>query len=602
MVACALAPAAYAQGRGGGRGGAGGGRGAAAPAEDGIPVTDELTIKKCASCHAKDDKGNLTRISWTRTNPEGWEEAIKRMVRLNGLTLEPAEAKAIVKYLSNSHGISPEEAKPVMYMVEHRIQDEVIPNESVRSTCNNCHALGRVFSWHRTRAEWSLLADTHSALYQQAESAFRRNGPRSRRRGCAHAAAAAAGRVRTGEQHCYRPLLLLRHATISLDATLDFLGTNYGLHTPEWSAWRTRMRAPKITGKWLISAHVLGKGKYYGDLTIAQGAAEDEFTTQVKLYPGERRPRDRRAYRYRAWSTPVIHGAAVRSGPAVTGKVAPDDLSREMRETLWISPDQTSAEGRWFFGEYYEFGVDVKMRRVTTEPMLVTSSISIRSRPEYAGPEGFRIVGANLPAKLAPDDLDFGSGVKVKSIISHAPTEIVATVDVAADAVPGKRDVVLGLSTLDGAFAVYDKVDYIKVLPEASMARLGGDEKDVHPRGYQQFEAIAYQRGEDGKLHTSDDVELGPVDVTWSIEEFYAVFGDDDKEFVGSLDNKGLFTPNIDGPNPQRKFGRNNYGDVWVVATSKSEKDKEGKPLIGRSYLVVTVPTYIRWDQPEVSK
>jgi quinohemoprotein amine dehydrogenase len=177
----------------------------------------------------------------------------------------------------------------------------------------------------------------------------------------------------------------------------------------------------------------------------------------------------------------------------------------------------------------------------------------------------------------------------------------VAQVDVAADAVPGKRDLVLGTSSLEGALAIYDKVDYIKVLPEASMARLGGDEHDVHPRGYMQLEVMAYQRGEDGKLHTPDDIELGPVDVNWSVEEFYAVFGDDDKEFVGSLSNNGLFTPNIDGPNPQRKFSRNNYGDVWVVATAKNEKDKEGKPLVGKSYLVVTVPTYIHWDQPEVS-
>jgi quinohemoprotein amine dehydrogenase len=84
------------------------------------------------------------------------------------------------------------------------------------------------------------------------------------------------------------------------------------------------------------------------------------------------------------------------------------------------------------------------------------------------------------------------------------------------------------------------------------------------------------------------------------VEEFMAVFGDDDKEFVGSLGASGFFTPSSDGPNPKRKFSRNNYGDVWVVATSKTEKDKDGKPLAGRSYLVVTVPTYIRWDQPEV--
>src|SRR5579872_3019189 len=72
--------------------------------EEGIPVSDPLVIAKCGSCHTKDDKGNLSRISWERTTPEGWEEALKRMVRLNGLTISPAEAKSVVKYLSTYHG------------------------------------------------------------------------------------------------------------------------------------------------------------------------------------------------------------------------------------------------------------------------------------------------------------------------------------------------------------------------------------------------------------------------------------------------------------------------------------------------------------------
>jgi quinohemoprotein amine dehydrogenase len=41
---------------------------------------------------------------------------------------------------------------------------------------------------------------------------------------------------------------------------------------------------------------------------------------------------------------------------------------------------------------------------------------------------------------------------------------------------------------------------------------------------------------------------------------------------------------------------------VWAVATTKNEKDKEGKPLVGKSYLIVAVPMYIQWDQPEVTK
>jgi quinohemoprotein amine dehydrogenase len=39
-----------------------------------------------------------------------------------------------------------------------------------------------------------------------------------------------------------------------------------------------------------------------------------------------------------------------------------------------------------------------------------------------------------------------------------------------------------------------------------------------------------------------------------------------------------------------------------VVATAKNEKGMDGRPLVGKSYLVVTVPSYMKWDQPEVSK
>ncbi len=114
IVVSAFVAAPPARGQGGRRQAAA----AATPAvvEEGIPVTDPLVISKCGTCHQKDEKGNLARISWERAAPEGWEEAIKRMVRLNGLTIAPAEARAIVKYLATYHGLAPEEAKSVMYM------------------------------------------------------------------------------------------------------------------------------------------------------------------------------------------------------------------------------------------------------------------------------------------------------------------------------------------------------------------------------------------------------------------------------------------------------------------------------------------------------
>jgi quinohemoprotein amine dehydrogenase len=565
--------------RGGGRGGNAGAPAPNVETEEGIPVTSPLVISKCGTCHAKDDKGNLSRISFERSTPEGWEEAIKRMVRLNGLTISPEDARAVLKYLSTYHGLSPEEAKPVMYMPEHRMVDETnIPNDNVRGACTTCHAFGRPLSWRRTKHDWQLLANLHTALYAQAEAHFRR-GPGFGAGGGGGRAAAAATAAPTQEP---------------LEAALEFLGTNAPLHTPEWAAWRASMRAPKLAGKWLVSAHIAGGGKYTGEFTVSQGAAEDEFKTSIKLVSlkdGSTITRTGQGLVYAGYSW------RGRSKSATAPGSAPDDVNKDYREAMWFSPDQSKAEGRWFWGEYQEFGVDVTLQRVSAEPLISAldrSSLKIGTKAAKV-----RMVGENFPAQVALDDFDFGSGVKASKIVSHKNNEIVVEVDVAADAVSGKRDVFFKRALLPAAMAVYDKIDYIKVTPETALARLGSE---THPKGFQQFEAIGYQRGADGKLRTADDVELGPVEVDWSVEEFMAVYGDDDKAFVGNLSATALFTPASDGPNPERKFGRNNYGDVWVVATSKTEKDKDGKPLTGRSYLVVTVPTYIRWDQPEVSQ
>src|SRR5256885_11072249 len=93
----------------------------------GIPVTDAATRAACSSCHKVDDKGRMTRISYIRTTPEGWQEIIKRMVRNNGLVIDPVQARNVVKYLSNNHGLTPSEARLGFYEVERRSVVEKIP-------------------------------------------------------------------------------------------------------------------------------------------------------------------------------------------------------------------------------------------------------------------------------------------------------------------------------------------------------------------------------------------------------------------------------------------------------------------------------------------
>jgi quinohemoprotein amine dehydrogenase len=546
-----------------------------APPEEGIPVTDPLVIAKCSGCHAKDDKGNLSRISWERTTPEGWEEAIKRMVRLNGLQLTPVEARAIVKSLSTTHGLAPEEAKPVMYMPEQRMIDETFPDDTVRSTCSSCHPIGRARSWRRSKQEWTLLATMHSGYFAVADfQAFYRFQP-------------PADQPPPPGQDRRQPI----------DAAIDYLSKDFPLHTPEWAAWRARMRSPKLSGRWIISGYQAGRGKVIGEMVVEPGSGEDEFTTNIKLTylkDGSTVTRTGRSLVYTGYSWRGRSQA--RAGVQDPAPANFGGNPSELREVMWISPDQSAMEGRWFWGAYQEFGYDVKLERAGEAPVvLATDRSMLRSGSTN---QRVRIYGDRLPTVTAAD-VDFGSGVAIKRVVESTASSLTVEVDVDAKAIVGKRDVSVRRAVLPNAIAIYDRIDYIKVKPDTALARLGGN---GHPKGFRQFEAWAYNRGPDDKPNTADDIELGPVDAEWSVEEFYAVYGDDDKEFVGSLSPAAFFTPSAEGPNPKRKFSRNNYGDVWVVATYKGPDGKDGQPLTGKSYLVVAVPLYVRWDQPEVAQ
>ncbi len=216
-----------------------------------IPVTDQLVIEKCGTCHQADGKGNLSRISSIRTTPEGWEEAIKRMVRLNGLQLSPDDARKILRYLSDSHGLAPAEATPVQYFVEHRLVDEKMPEVAdVQHSCAACHALAKPLSWRRTPDDWDLLKNMHVAFFPSIDVSFRRNPTPGARGG--NAAASPGGEA----------------PKQPVDVALDWVKKSTPLITPEWSNWSASVQAPKLAGTWTVSGTVAGKGKFFGQTKI----------------------------------------------------------------------------------------------------------------------------------------------------------------------------------------------------------------------------------------------------------------------------------------------------------------------------------------------
>jgi quinohemoprotein amine dehydrogenase len=561
----------------------------------GIPINNPLVIDKCGGCHTRDDSGAMMRISYVRTTPEIWEQILKRMVRLNGLTLSPEEARQIVRYLSDNNGLAPQEAKPAFWDAEHRLfgtqEEESGTPAALQRTCNYCHTVGRALLQRRTAADYIKLANTHMALFPGAETAVFRPNRRYVNPADLPVSVTQGG---TGYAMLQYPQSATVAGTYPLDTALQYLAKNQPLITPEWTAWKAQPHSPKLIGTWLVSASQAGKGRIYGKMTVAAGPTSCDFvTTTVLHYPdGQVVKRTGKGVLYTGYSW---RGHST-SSPSDTK--ADPGFPADTREAMLLSEDGESMQGRWFWGGYQEFGLDVQLSRLGHETVILgVDKSSLRSPSTQA----MRIYGANLPSKLQSGDFNFGEGVQVGKILHATADELEVQVNVAPGLSSALHKISVRGKSAPETFAVYDKVSYIKVAPDASFARLGGT---ITAKQFTQFEAVGYANGPDGLPGTADDIALGPVPAAWSLEEFYSTPNDDDVNYVGSIDDCGLFTPALEGPNPQRKKQANNYptenwGDVWVAALYKGP---EGDLLKARSYLVVTIPTYVRYDQPEVSQ
>ncbi len=489
----------------------------------------------------------MSRISFQRNTPEGWQSTIQRMASLNGLKIDPQTARQVVKYLSNSHGLAPEEAKPAAFEAERRLIDyKYTANADAESVCTKCHSMGRVISQRRTKSEWDLLIAMHRGWYPLVDNqAFRRNGPPPR-----------------DPSPDGRPPDLRQ----PVEKALDHLSKTFPLKTPEWQAWSANMRPARLDGTWALSGWELGKGAIYGKVTIAADSGSP--TSSRRRFPIASRAPARSVsrtgrgivytgFQWRGRSTKRRddrHGAArsdvrrsrlaIDRGPLVHRRLRRD---RSRRSTRARRRGDAAARNRSDGAPHrrIESGAEDLRRESAGESPSPRTSISAQGSPSPR-------------SRRSRSDL------------------ATVVVDVAPAAAIGARDLFVAGASKSKALAVFNRIDAIKVKPDWAMARVGGV---TFPKMLAQFEVWAFQqRRRRSARHARrrqprpgrGGLEHGGVHRDLRRRRRRA-------SSATSMPAPAASFPNIEGPNPERKGQRNNIGDVWIVAKYAADAG-DGKP------------------------
>lgn len=494
----------------------------------------KLIAANCGTCHTPEANGKFPRISDIRKTPEGWDMTVSRMERWHQVQVDAADRAAIVKHLADTQGLAPAETAPFRYALEQRPGVvEQHADAELGQFCARCHSMARPGLQRRDGPEWQRLVNTHVGQWPSLE---------------------------------FQMMSRDRDWWTTANTTIkDKLAKNWGFASTAWSKWKGHV-APSPVGVWAVSGHHPGKGGYVGTMTVSGGEG-DRFAVAYDL-------------RYANGETVKAEGKSVlftgyewRGGVSVDGK--------DRREVYQLSADGARLSGRWFDAVNDELGGDVVMVKTGGKAGLA----AVQPQAVKAGATArLALVGSGLDGKVT-----FGPGVSVLKTEAR-PWGLEVEIQVDAKARPGKLDAAVGESKLAGALAVYAKVDSVRVEPEMTIARIGDGGGPI-PRHYAQFEAVGYLNGKDGKPGTKDDIRLGALPAQWSTDNFDDVAKAlEDAKFAGTIDQTGLFTPGIAGPNPERAYHTNNVGNLKVTA---SLDDGAGGKVGGDAHLIVTVQRWV---------
>jgi hypothetical protein len=186
--------------------------------------------------------------------------------------------------------------KPAMFEAERRMIDYTDQaDEEVHRLCSTCHSFGRVLNERRTREEWAGLLAMHRYYYPLIDGGaggFRsgRGGGRGtggtdgRGRGDTPGERGRGAGGPDGRGRGDTPGERSGQSRQPYERAQDHLAGVFPLTTPEWAAWSAAMRTPRLAGRWAFAGYEIGRGRLYGELTIAdRPEMPDAFLTDGRF-------------------------------------------------------------------------------------------------------------------------------------------------------------------------------------------------------------------------------------------------------------------------------------------------------------------------------
>lgn len=504
---------------------------AATPAQ---AASGESIIKdRCLICHTEtgDQAAPFSRISQQRKTPEGWLMTISRMQQQRGLVISPEEKRDLVKYLADHQGLAPSETQNLRYVLEKTPNVVESFEPLIQDTCVRCHSGARIALQRRTEDEWKWLVHFHMGQQPTAEL---HAGARDR-----------------------------AWFDIALNQVAPYLGQKFNFNTEAWQQWQAVTKQP-LSGRWAVHGFLPEKGNFDATMRVTMPSKDHYQISLEGTY---------------ADGSPITGQgeAVVYTGYEWRGTLTVDGV--KMRQVFAASADGQRLEGRMYPKEDDVMGGEIKAVKNNTITAITPSYIKQGEQAVLT------VSGHQLSGKV-----DLGAGLKLLEVVSKNDNHWVLKVQASPKASVGIRQIKIGNAQASEGLAVYDQLARIEITPTDSIARVGGGGGKI-PKQKSVYRAVGYAAGADGKVGTLDDLRLGYMAANWSLKPFDEIaVHDNDLQYAGKIDQRGIFTPGDAGPNPARKMSTNNVGNLAVVGTVQAD----GQTLTAETHLLVTVQKFVR--------